>query len=210
MLRLSPSTYTISTLCSAPTGNIRQCCACLTSPGIHATAAVSRQNRKTACPALAFVAGTPQYELQLPRILQPPTTADPVAHLHTMAADKSSPQCGSQLVVLLAADAAALGLWRNGALVQHKVLTGYTSRRKQGKAQLTYVRSGGGAFPCLSPCTSGNGVHWLFEAYICGPRVTGRCWQSVTPAHGHLSQSKLGSFMSFVHPPHWLSKQCLW
>lgn len=53
-------------------------------------------------------------------------------------------QIGSQLLVLLSADSAALGILEEGRLVQHKVLTGYTVRRKQGKAQLTYERQGGG------------------------------------------------------------------
>jgi hypothetical protein len=35
---------------------------------------------------------------------------------------------GKQLVVLLSADSAALGLWCEGQLVRHKVLTGYTVR----------------------------------------------------------------------------------
>lgn len=52
---------------------------------------------------------------------------------------------GSQLVVLLSADSAALGMFREGRLVLHKVLTGYTVRRKRGKAQATYQRQGGGA-----------------------------------------------------------------
>ncbi len=56
----------------------------------------------------------------------------------------SSFQIGSQLLVLLSADSAALGIFQDGRLVQHKVLTGYTVRRKQGKAQLTYGRQGGG------------------------------------------------------------------
>lgn len=53
-------------------------------------------------------------------------------------------QIGGQLLVLLSADSAALGLLREGELAAHKVLTGYTVRRKQGKAQLTYQREGGG------------------------------------------------------------------
>lgn len=57
----------------------------------------------------------------------------------------SSFQLGTQLLVLLSADSVALGLLQEGCLTQHKVLTGYTVRRKQGKAQLTYERQGGGA-----------------------------------------------------------------
>jgi hypothetical protein len=35
---------------------------------------------------------------------------------------------GKQLVVLLSADSAAMGLWSEGLLLRHKVLTGYTTR----------------------------------------------------------------------------------
>mmetsp|Transcript_19599 Transcript_19599/g.42523 ORF Transcript_19599/g.42523 Transcript_19599/m.42523 type:complete len:452 (-) Transcript_19599:550-1905(-) len=48
------------------------------------------------------------------------------------------------LMVLLSHDSAALGLWdASGQLVRSKVLTGYTIRRKQGKAQASYERQGG-------------------------------------------------------------------
>ena len=48
------------------------------------------------------------------------------------------------LIALLVADAAAIGIWRNGHLLRHRVLTGYTVRKQQGKAQLSYQRQGGG------------------------------------------------------------------
>ena len=48
------------------------------------------------------------------------------------------------LIALLVADAAAIGIWRNGALLRHRVLTGYTVRKQQGKAQQAYQRQGGG------------------------------------------------------------------
>lgn len=51
---------------------------------------------------------------------------------------------GSQLLVLLSADSAALAMYSEGHLVRHKVHTGYTVRRQQGKAQATYERQGGG------------------------------------------------------------------
>ncbi|KAI8476266.1 MAG: hypothetical protein J3K34DRAFT_516686 [Monoraphidium minutum] len=54
-----------------------------------------------------------------------------------------APHLGSVLVVLLAADAAALGVWRGGDLVRHKVLTGYTVRRGQGGAQAAHEARGG-------------------------------------------------------------------
>ena len=54
------------------------------------------------------------------------------------------PVTGSVLLVLLSADSAALGLWRGGALARHKVLKGYTVRRKQGGAQDAFERGGGG------------------------------------------------------------------
>ena len=49
-------------------------------------------------------------------------------------------RCGRQLAVLLSADSAALGMWQDGVLERHKVLTGYTVRRSAGKAQLTHLR----------------------------------------------------------------------
>ncbi|KAL4458987.1 hypothetical protein ABPG75_013852 [Micractinium tetrahymenae] len=52
---------------------------------------------------------------------------------------------GSQLLVLLSADSAALELYQEGELIRHRVHTGYTVRRQQGKAQATYQRQGGGA-----------------------------------------------------------------
>ncbi|KAK9861191.1 hypothetical protein WJX84_012427 [Apatococcus fuscideae] len=48
------------------------------------------------------------------------------------------------LIALLVADAAAIGVWKNGTLLRHRVLTGYTVRKQQGKAQLAYQRQGGG------------------------------------------------------------------
>ncbi|KIZ04702.1 hypothetical protein MNEG_3249 [Monoraphidium neglectum] len=50
---------------------------------------------------------------------------------------------GSVLLVLLSADSAALGLWRGGELLRHKVLTGYTVRRSQGGAQAAFEARGG-------------------------------------------------------------------
>lgn len=51
---------------------------------------------------------------------------------------------GSQLVVLLSADSAALAIYQEGELARHRVHTGYTVRRQQGKAQTAYQRQGGG------------------------------------------------------------------
>lgn len=42
--------------------------------------------------------------------------------------------------MLLSVDSAALGVWADGVLIRHKCLTGYTVRRKAGKAQMTYLR----------------------------------------------------------------------
>lgn len=71
-----------------------------------------------------------------------------------------APACGSgllgqQLLVLLSADSAALAMYSGGALSRHKVLTGYTVRRQQGKAQAAYQRQGGGA--PLSTCVGRRG-----------------------------------------------------
>lgn len=60
----------------------------------------------------------------------------------------AAPACalniGHTALVLLSADSAALGLWERGSLVTHKVLTGYTVRRKQGAAQAVHEQRGGG------------------------------------------------------------------
>lgn len=57
-----------------------------------------------------------------------------------------TPRPRRTLVVLLSAEASALGLWQDGVLVRHKVTTAYTTRKVQGKSQLTHERgkSGGG------------------------------------------------------------------
>lgn len=62
-----------------------------------------------------------------------------------------SPSIGSQLLVLLSAVSAALAVYREGELVRHRVHTGYTVRRQQGKAQAAYQRQGGGK------CCAGRG-----------------------------------------------------
>ena len=49
-------------------------------------------------------------------------------------------RCGTFLAVLLSADSAALAVGKNGDIVRQKCLTGYTVRKKAGKAQLTYLR----------------------------------------------------------------------
>ena len=51
---------------------------------------------------------------------------------------------GKQLMVLLSADSVALALWSDNELIRHKIYTGYTIRKKQGKSQLTHLRQGGG------------------------------------------------------------------
>ncbi len=50
---------------------------------------------------------------------------------------------GSQLLILIQAGAAALGIWKDGELCQHKVITKYMVRKKQGKAQITYMNQKG-------------------------------------------------------------------
>ena len=94
-------------------------------------------------------------------------------------ADNSADAVRSQhLIALLVADAAAIGIWRNGALLRHRVLTGYTVRKQQGKAQQAYQRQGGGeadsphtkaAHSAGEHGTSGQsgspGYHW--QALLC-------------------------------------------
>ncbi len=56
----------------------------------------------------------------------------------------ADPVTSRHLIVLLAADAAAVGVWQDGSMVRHRCLTGYTVRKQQGKAQASYQRQGGG------------------------------------------------------------------
>jgi hypothetical protein len=72
-----------------------------------------------------------------------PEDARELAALRAAAVGVSGPRLGSVLAVLLAADAAALGLWQGGELVRHKVVAGYTVRRSQGGAQAAYEARGG-------------------------------------------------------------------
>ncbi|CAL8469577.1 g9118 [Coccomyxa elongata] len=85
-------------------------------------------------------------EVLLPAILQP--MSDPEALLAAVMStkpglDPGPTQGGRHVAVLLSADSAALGIWDDGVLARHKIVTGYTVRRKAGKAQLTYLRRGG-------------------------------------------------------------------
>ncbi|CAI5960840.1 unnamed protein product [Closterium sp. NIES-64] len=50
---------------------------------------------------------------------------------------------GSHMVALLCADSAALAIFHQGALAQHKVITAYTVRAKQGRSQLAQQRGKG-------------------------------------------------------------------
>ncbi|CAI7855902.1 unnamed protein product [Closterium sp. NIES-54] len=50
---------------------------------------------------------------------------------------------GSHMVALLCADSAALAIFHQGTLAQHKVITAYTVRAKQGRSQLAQQRGKG-------------------------------------------------------------------
>lgn len=52
-------------------------------------------------------------------------------------------ELGKQLLLLVRAGAAAMGIWENGTLRRHKVITKYMVRKKQGKAQITYANKKG-------------------------------------------------------------------
>eukprot|EP00873_Tetraselmis_striata_P037140 jgi/Tetstr1/457404/TSEL_044006.t1 len=99
------------------------------------------------CPASAPTCSTAS--IRLPRLLPPPAGPDPCPQLYLeriSAAPGGGVACSPCLIVLLAADSAALGLVdASGRLVRHKVLTGYTVRAKRGKSQLYYMQRGGGA-----------------------------------------------------------------
>lgn len=58
--------------------------------------------------------------------------------LHTFINHKPS-----FLLALIQAGHAALGLYRNDRLLQHKVIRKYMTRKKQGKAQLKYLKTKG-------------------------------------------------------------------
>lgn len=94
--------------------------------------------------------GAPAYVLTLPKVLlhfwgrggNSESASDELQKL-TQAGSELS--LGKQLMVLLSADSVALAMWSDDdALIRHKVLTGYTTRRQQGKSQLSYLRQGGG------------------------------------------------------------------
>lgn len=63
-------------------------------------------------------------------------------HLHLIAAGMASPM--KQVVALLSADSVVLAVISGAQITRHKVLTGYTVRKQQGKAQLTHMRSSPG------------------------------------------------------------------
>lgn len=50
---------------------------------------------------------------------------------------------GPEFALLIRAGAAAMGIWKDGELRAHKVITKYMVRKKQGKAQLTYLKQKG-------------------------------------------------------------------
>ena len=78
------------------------------------------------------------------------------SHGSSIASSSTPLTIGSQLLVLLSADSAALALYSEGELQQHNVHTGYTVRRQQGKAQATYERQGGGE-PAVMRCGGRRG-----------------------------------------------------
>eukprot|EP00850_Spirogloea_muscicola_P004261 SM000018S03626 [mRNA] locus=s18:369470:372222:- [translate_table: standard] len=93
-----------------------------------------------------------RFEFHLPRIQPlPHAAANPGEYFLLFLADlqerraRASGQPLRHLLVLLAADSAALGTFSDGQLVAHKVVTAYTIRAKQGKSQLKHLRQGGSA-----------------------------------------------------------------
>jgi hypothetical protein len=61
---------------------------------------------------------------------------------------------GRHVFVLLSADSAVLGSWLDGVLDKHKVFTGYTVRRSQGKSQLAHMRR------CIPVPIPHNAARW--------------------------------------------------
>ena len=53
-------------------------------------------------------------------------------------------EAGTVVVVLASSESVAMGVWVRGRLTDHKVLRGYTVRKKQGRSQLSHLRGGGG------------------------------------------------------------------
>ncbi len=77
-----------------------------------------------------------------------------VAHIHA-----GPTRGGRHVAVLLSADSVALGIWDDGLLARHKVVTGYTVRRKAGKAQLTYLRRCvANEYHCLQEPLAASGI----------------------------------------------------
>ncbi|MBN2694680.1 hypothetical protein JXR93_08460 [bacterium] len=54
-----------------------------------------------------------------------------------------SPQIGNYLVLLIEAGQASCGYFKDDELLAHKVFRGYMVRKKQGKAQITYLKQKG-------------------------------------------------------------------
>eukprot|EP00850_Spirogloea_muscicola_P002858 SM000011S19036 [mRNA] locus=s11:521842:524216:+ [translate_table: standard] len=93
-----------------------------------------------------------RFEFHPPRIQPlPHAAASPGEYFLLFLADlqERRARAGGQpmrhVLVLLAADSAALGIFSDGQLVAHKVVTAYTIRAKQGKSQLKHLRQGGSA-----------------------------------------------------------------
>eukprot|EP00850_Spirogloea_muscicola_P005691 SM000026S08940 [mRNA] locus=s26:643281:645606:+ [translate_table: standard] len=104
-----------------------------------------------ACPPSTGALSVPpwlRFEFRPPRIQPlPHAAASPGEFLADL--QERCTRAGGQplwhLLVLLAADSAALGTFSDGQLVAHKVVTAYTIRAKQGKSQLKHLRQGGRA-----------------------------------------------------------------
>jgi hypothetical protein len=56
---------------------------------------------------------------------------------------KTSPETPPYLIILMQAGNAALGYFEEGEVVEHKVIRKYMVRKKQGKAQITYLHKKG-------------------------------------------------------------------
>ncbi|KAH8945012.1 hypothetical protein BDL97_12G017300 [Sphagnum fallax] len=83
--------------------------------------------------------------LVVPPMIQQPTQSSctPSEYLKVLRERKDGEATTRMLLALVSSSAAALGVFHDDVLVLHKVVTAYTVRAKQGKAQLHYLSQGG-------------------------------------------------------------------
>jgi len=76
---------------------------------------------------------------KLPPLFPEPETSEPLRDYMKKVSQTPPPY----ILYLVQAGAAALGCFEKGEVIEHKTLTKYMVRKKQGKSQLTYLRQKG-------------------------------------------------------------------